>query len=264
MKKLHRKQWLWTAAAVTVFASASLAQTTAGVTLTGVGDGATLYSSSSNYNFGVYVDPYTATVGTATNVPVICDDWSNNSYVPETWTANVYTLASINAGQASPLFGDTTANEIQTYDEAAWLATQLLANPTNQNLQAEVSFAIWELTYGADGTAEESPSPTAFLSNVYGGSALAGTTVAAIQSQVASLLSQAATAVNNGYNGAGWEVLTPNTADSISSPGSASNPPQEFLVYTPESSSGILFAADIFGLLGLAIVFRRRLLRSSL
>jgi len=36
---------------------------------------------------------------------------------------------------------------------------------------------------------------------------------------------------------------------------------QEFLVYAPESSSGVLLSADLLGLLALVIVFRRRLPR---
>src|SRR5690348_17547289 len=57
------------ALAVSLFGTVASADTT--ITLTGVGDQATVGN--------VYVDPYTATIGTATNVPVICDDWSNNT-----------------------------------------------------------------------------------------------------------------------------------------------------------------------------------------
>jgi len=251
MNKLHRKQWILTAAAVIVFASASLAQTTTSITLTGVGDGSVVTNPT---YFGVYVDPYTATVGGTSNVSVICDDWSDNSYVPETWTAYVNTVAAATNGTAtpSPLFGNGTT----TYEELAWLGTQLLANPTNQTVQAEISFAIWELTYGVNGTKQEVPDPTTFLAGAANGS-----TYQSAISGANGLLAQAAAAVTAGYKGAGWEILTPDTGASISSPGSSTNPPQEFLVYTPESSSGILLAADMFGLLGLAIVFRRRLLR---
>jgi len=40
-------------------------------------------------------------------------------------------------------------------------------------------------------------------------------------------------------------------------------PPQEFIVRAPESSAALLFGADLLGLLGLVVVFRRRSLRAS-
>jgi hypothetical protein len=238
---LFRKQRFLLIAALFVCASAAFAQTTS-MNLTGTGDNATVYDGGS----GVYVDPYTATVGGVSNVSVICDDWSNNSYVGESWTANVTTLNSLNMGTnaSTPLFG----NNPTLYNEVAWLGTQLLANPTNYANQVAVSFALWELTY-AYNNPQESPDPTSFLA----GSAEAGS-----QNTVNTLLSQATTAVAGGYNGNGWEILTP-IAGTVSNP-SDEGIPQEFLVYAPESSSMILFGADTLGLLALAFVFRRRLL----
>jgi len=248
MNKLLRKQWYSAAAAVLVFASVSLAQMTTSVTLTGTGDNSTVTNPS---YFGVYVDPYTATVGGVTGTSVICDDWSDNSYVPESWTAYVNNVSSVSTATTT-LFG----NNPTLYAEVAWLATTLMANPTNQTLQAEVSFAIWELTYGANGTHTEIPDPTTFLAGATNGSnyqaAISGPT---------GLLAQAAAAVAAGYNGAGWEILTPDTNLPITG-GSKLDPPQEFLVYTPESSAIVLFATDMLGLLGLAFVFRRRLIRT--
>jgi hypothetical protein len=238
---LFRKQGFLLIAALFVCASAAFAQTTS-MNLTGVGDGATVYDGSN----GIYVDPYTATVGGFSNVSVICDDWSNNSYVGESWTANVTTLASLNAGTNAntPAFGDNTT----LYNEVAWLGTQLLANPTNYANQVAVSFALWELTY-AYNNPKENPDPTTFLA----GSAEAGS-----QATVNTLLGQATAAVAGGYTGSGWEILTP-ISGTVSNP-SDQGLPQEFLVYAPESSSLILFGADTLGLLALAFVFRRRLL----
>lgn len=243
MKSLFRKYWYLTVVAVLFLASASFAQTTTSMDLTGVGDGATLGD--------VYVDPYTATVGGVAGVPVICDDWSNNSYLNETWTATVINAATVgNTSLGTPLFG----NNQSLYNELAWLGSQLLANPTNTTLQTEISFAMWDLTYGVNGTGEESPTPLTYLSeNLTNGTSNSEYT------QTLQLISEAAGEAN--YNSAGWEILTPVDTDPINGGGSASDPPQEFLVYTPESSAVILFGADMIGLLGLAFVFRRRLLR---
>lgn len=252
MSSLLRKYWYLTVAALLLFASASFAQTT--LTLTTAGDGATVGD--------VYVDPYTATIGPS-SVPVVCDDWSNNTYIQETWTANVATITSSGLPSgASPMFG----NNSTLYNEVAWLATQLMTLPNtgNATTQAEISFAIWELTYGQNGTNEEMPSPTSYLATYAPGD----------QSAVNTYLAEAQAAVANGYIGSGWSILTPNTSDSITCSGSPcpTTPPQEFLVETsllpnggpvqaPESSTVILLGADMFGLLGLVFVYRRRLIQ---
>jgi len=258
MNSLFRKYWYLTVVSILFFASASFAQTTS-MDLTGVGNGAVVWDSSS----GVYVDPYTATVGGVANTPVICDDWSNNSYLGESWTASVTTVSSLGTS-STPMFGTLSQGnnptpgavaltQAQLYDEVAWLASQLLANPTNYNTQVATSFALWELTYNATGSLQEAPSPTAFL---------AGSAESGLQSTVNTLLADAQNAVlNQNYNGSDWEILTPVPNTSIPA---GDGTPQEFLVYTPESSAVILFGADMLGLLGLAIVFRRRLVRTIL
>jgi len=246
MSSLLRKYWYLTAVALLVFASASSFAQTTTVANANVGN-ATVVGN-------VYVDPYTATVGGVNSTYVICDDWSDNTYIGESWTANVGTIGSTLTG--TPLFG----NQPQVYAEAAWLATQLLANPTNQTLQAEISFAIWELTYPY-APHPESPGPTAYLAGLTA-SGIPGLTASAIQSAISGtpssigLLAQANAAVNGGYTGSGWEILTP----VVGTPG----PPQEFLVYTPESSAVILFGADMLGLAALAFFFRRRLVQTEI
>jgi len=228
--------------AVLVSASAAFAQQTS-VVLTGTGNNTVEWGSS----VGVYVDPYTATVGGVPNTTVICDDWSNNSYVGESWTANVTNLTAVSSG--SPMFGNNASAQ-NLYNELAWLGSNLLANysssPTAAQQAAQItdSFAIWQLTYGANGTYEDPLAPTTanFPLN---------------QTAITNQINAAIAAVSGGYTGTGWEILTPvagtitPTTDGI---------PQEFLVYTPESSTIVLLGADILGLLALAFVFRKRLL----
>jgi len=152
-------------------------------------------------------------------------------------------------------------NNQTLYNEVAWLSSQLLANystnPTTaqQVTETEISFAIWQLTYGVNNTG--AGSPLAYLASVLG-----GTNNAEYQA-VLALLQQAAS--EGSYDAKGWEILTSNGTAPTCGSGSQcpSAPPQEFLVQVPdpapESSAWILFGADMLGLLVLGIVFRRRL-----
>jgi len=242
-----QRQWYLTAAAVLVFASASFAQATTSMSLTGVGNGATVGD--------VYVDPYTGTVGGVAGTSVICDDWSNNSYVGESWTANVINAAAV-ASSGTPMFGDNQA----LYNELAWLGSKLLASPTNPTLQAEISFAMWALTYGANGTSTDSTSPLTYLSE-YGTSAeLAAAQNYLCEAAGATITGCTGTGEGN-YNAAGWEILTPAGQGTCN--GSPCGTPQEFLVYTPESPTAILLGADLLGLATLIFLFRRRMARAE-
>jgi hypothetical protein len=206
------------------------------LTLTGVGDSVTLGD--------VYVDPYTATVGTANNIAIICDDWSNNTYFNESWQANAIPLSLAgNASDGTPLFGNNQA----LYNEVAWLADQLRANSTNPTKQTELSFAIWQLTYGAGGTYEESPSPFVYLSDN-----LSGGTSNAIYQSAQNYLTEAEG--ESTYSSDDWEILTPIPGTSVPL---SDGTPQEFLVDSPvpEPSGVVLLGSAV---LGLALFSRRR------
>jgi len=251
MSSFH-KSWFLTIAAVLVFASATFAQTTS-MTLTGTGNNTVEWGTG----FGVYVDPYTATVGGVPNTPVICDDWSNNSFVGESWTANVTNLTAVSSG--SPMFGNNAAGQT-LYNEVAWLATNLLANysssPSAAQTAAQIadSFAIWQLTYGANGTPVDPTAPTTTYFPSLD------------QAAVTAAETNAANAVAGGWVGSGWQILTPNTSDPVTCSGSGCpspnnaatlGVPQEFLVYTPEASTMVMFGAGLLGLLAMAFFFRR-------
>ena len=134
------------------------------MTLTGVDHG---------YVMGnVYVDPYQANIGTQTNVLVICDDFTDDTWVGESWTANVSTVSSLvnqkfTTGQGSSVQQD--------YDAAAWLSEQLLSPTTAvtsvftnyttsadfAELQGDISYAIWTIfdqpaIYGYGGSSTSS------------------------------------------------------------------------------------------------------------
>ncbi len=65
--------------------SAVIAQDQANMKLTNPGN---------NVLAGIYVGPYYATIDGVPNVPIICDDFTDETYVGESWTANVTTVAS--------------------------------------------------------------------------------------------------------------------------------------------------------------------------
>jgi hypothetical protein len=238
MQNLLRKYWHFTLVAILCCASASFAQTT--VDVTNVGDGAAAYNSSGT---GYYVDPYGGTVG-GVSYTLICDDWADNSQLNLPFQANVSSITQTGITGTTPLFG----NNPGLYNEAAWLASQLLGN-TNATSQTEISFALWELTfpgYPYTGPGEADPEdPFSFLSSNSANSALlAGAKTYLSEAQGES-----------GYNASGWEILTPTMASNQEQ--------QEFLVYTPESSAVVLFAADMLGLAALIFFYRRRMLRTQ-
>ncbi len=268
MNSSFRKYWILTAVAVFLFASASFAQSTTSVVFTSSAPG-----NGTTFG-GYYMDPYTATVGGVANTTMICDDWSDNTYLGESWTAYQINASTVgNSSLGTPMFG----NNQNLYNELAWLGSQMLANyslaPTTaqQQTETEISFAIWALTWGANGTTAETPAPLPYLCSNLGGSFSGGNnsdtgtcsgltpgSVAANEwAQALSYLSTAEGSESN-YSAAGWEILTPKSGTSNPS---GDGTPQEFLVYTPEASTIVMLGADLLGLLALAFFFRRRIVQ---
>jgi hypothetical protein len=254
MNSLLQKNWYLTVVALLLFTSAGLAQTTTNVTFgSGVGAG------GSNIVGSYYVDPYSLTYGGVYTTYAICDDWTNEVSDGEKWTANVTQLplttspSSVNVNP--PLFSPPTGSALtqtELYNEVAYLASQLVLNVNNQTKEAEISFALWELTYQQDidgPNAQTGNDPFTYLSGEVGGTSSS--------EYLGAEGYLTAAEAESGYNSSGWEVLTP----AGTSEGTTSSYPQEMLVHTPESSSVVMLSADIFGLLGLVFLFRRRLFR---
>src|SRR5580704_4264806 len=113
MNKMIWKLGLAIAAAVVCFAPNALADGATTLNLTSAG--------SNVYDNAVYIGPYYAQIGgSSTSTPVICDDYVDDSYVPETWNANGTNEASITGTTTGLKYGDNTA----LYNELAYLATQ--------------------------------------------------------------------------------------------------------------------------------------------
>ena len=122
--------WLAMGAVLLCFAPFALGQGQVNINLTSAGN---------NVMDGVYVGPYSATVN-GTSTQIICDDFVDDSYVGESWTANVTTLSNLNGTKWGGM-----ANATTLYDEAAWLATQMLS-PTYSGNATQVgylAYALW-------------------------------------------------------------------------------------------------------------------------
>jgi len=209
-------------------------------------------SRGSNTLDGTNVGPYTATIN-GVSTQVICDDWQDVTSLGSKWTANVNTLSPLTNGKTQTVYG----NNQLLYDQVAWLATQILAPPTkcavgkSCDVVGDITYALWELT-GCSLKA----NPTSCQNNPK----LAGTAFANLSG-------------NDLANAQWWLASVPksfasgsySSFDIYTSNNAWQGTPQELIadpvVAAPESSVMILFGADMFGLLGLGIVFRRRLLR---
>ena len=135
-----------------------------------------------------------------------CVDFSSTIAPPYTWQVNVTSLAGSN-------FSLTKLGNQTSYVEMAWLITQMMSATTNLQ-KAMDQYAIWSFSGG--------PNP-------YGTNS--------------SLVAAALAAVQGGFSGQGWEILTPT--------GGAG---QEFLIFVPEPGELILL---IVGLGVLALTIRK-------
>jgi hypothetical protein len=253
MKSLFRRYWYLTVVALLMCASASFAQDN--LYLSGV-NGASLGPA--------YTDPYMVSINKAASVQAVCDDWADNSYLYESWTANATNLAS--AGTSSSVVkwnsnitstnSATVANGISgtqlLYDEVAYLTTELLAAAPG-TAQEDLSYALWQLTC-TEGTSSTHGAGCSDLPF----SQISGTDLTNATNEMNA--AEGATYTAGEYSN--FTIFTPT--GTTGNCNGATCPPQEFIVETPESSAGILLGADMIGLLGLAFVFRRRLLRPIL
>lgn len=212
---------------------------------------------------GVYTSPYYATItptggGPSISTSVICDDFADDTFIPETWTANVTDLSSLTTPSSTvywsqgldlstgSVFGGSL-NQAQAYTTAAYLAVELLASPIGSLQAGELSFAMWGLF-----------DPNAF--NALSGSNLTG---------ARNALTSAENAVFSGNltpsNYAGVTIYTPVLpSDATCGGGTCAHiPPQEFIaVAMPEPSTSALLTLNLAGIGIVALFFRRRALKA--
>ncbi len=155
---------------------------------------------------GYGIPPYGGTLN-GQSESFYCVDFTHDITGGMSWNVAVTSMAGSN-------FSATFLQNQTTYEEMAWLVTNMMGSG-NQTQEAEDQFAIWSLTGG--------PNPF-------------GTDVA--------LVAEALAAVESGFTGQGFEILTPTGATG-----------QEFLVYVPEPS---VLPMLCIGLLALAFFFRKK------
>jgi hypothetical protein len=195
---------------------------------------------------GIYVGPYYATVNGVVGTPVICDDFSDESYIPETWSATSTSVAGVNVLSPVDFFG---VDGQQGYDAVASLAESLFSlstsDPNYSKDAAVLQYAIWDIFQ--PGNALLGTGVAGYLTN-YPDTTLLGLAQA-----------DAAAALSASYTPGSFSnilILTPdsNQPMSCSTTSGESCPPQEFIVQTPEPGT--------FGLLGIGLlmlgIFARR------
>jgi hypothetical protein len=243
--------------------------------LTGVGSGANLA--------GVYTSPYSGTVSPGTpTIPVICDDFADDSYVPEQWTANVTSLSSLTPGTPDTILkwltganGESatetltlngasyTLNQAQAYTVAAVLAVEILSSGAGP-AQEDLSYAMWGL-FDPTGTTNDLPNDLGAFTwlQYYGYNSDETIAVNDLQTAIKYV---AANNLGPG-NYANVTIYSYDTLGGANPNGPTCNggtcpnsPPQEFIaVRMAEPPSAALFLLDLLFVAGLTLFVRRRL-----
>ncbi len=220
---------------------------------------------------GVYVGPYTASINGGTPTAVICDDYLDESYIPEYWTADIYqgseSLAKTrNATNPDPAnVGPSLSPQAlqQAYDEVGYLALKLLATPVSDAATVgEIHFALWsvfdpnalsDLNQAFGGTKLTDPSP--ILTDAYKGA----------EFQLNEAIGAVGGADDPNFNKyiSQFTIYSPDSSyqicpGSIAACSTKNAPPQEFLVKTPEAPFFALLGVDLSGLGAVIFLLHRR------
>jgi hypothetical protein len=205
-----------------------------------------LNSAGSGSNLGgVYTSPYTGEINGGTTIPVICDDFADDSYVPEQWAAYVTALSSVISGtdantselnwQNSAPTIDGTLSQVQAYSAAALLSIGILTS--TGNAQEEYSFALWDLF--------DSQAFTTLNTDYGAGNGYE----AAAQSFLNTAVGEATSGIVNGgglnsylnnYNVTIYSYdASANPAGPVGCGGHCSSPPQEFIAVSMAEPSSL-------------------------
>ena len=207
--------------------TAALAQTS--VTLTGPPPGY-VYD-------GIYMSPYYATVGGVTNVPIICDDFGDDTHSGSTWNATVTSFSNLTSSSTS--WGVAAASNTNLYGAAGYLFGQILSASTPYDKVVD-TFELWALfdptavkNYLATTNAGSgAPISTSALSDLLFGTATT-------PGLLASLLQQSFSA--SAYSN--LIVLSPNNKDgTICAAGQGNCAAQEFITFSvPEGGTALTY-----------------------
>ena len=208
---------------------------------------------------GVYTSPYVATIGSTSNVRVICDDFTDDVFVGESWTVTATNLSQLPlGGSSSPVLWDTTdtspagqQKQVTDYITAAILAEQLVTlNPLSLNAEL-LSYAIWDVFV-----------PTSSSVLTAGNNSTVNSYLTTAQTQANDLVAHSATLADATANFANVMIYTadPKSSGAVTScPAGTCGAPQEFLVVSmAEPSAPVLLLVDLLAVLSLVCFFRKR------
>jgi hypothetical protein len=214
-----------------------------------------------NVAYGVYLSPYRGTItpmgGTPGNpVDLICDDFFDNTYMYESWTANVYNGSSSNlSGTRMATVSGLQQSDLDThYEEVGWLITQL--NLHLQADQAAISFAIWDI-FGSTAPNVGTADPKTVQQYLTDQGAAAFFADSTTPGGVMYWVNEAG-AKYSSFNLSNLIIYSPDTTSGC---GEVTCPAQEFVtVNTPETSVTAFLAFDLLALFGVVSLVRRRAL----
>ena len=205
----------------------------------------------SNQLGGAYIGPFTVEpTGTTNTFKVICDDVLADTYIGESWTANMSSISDL-AGK----FNDPSdpVGSLKKYNEVGFLATALFdfssATPcpigscAGINNAGDIQFALWQV-FGA---------PTAF-------SYLTPGSLDWTNAGLWLTLAQNQTYAPGAYSNLVIYTPTSCITGPGCAPGGTSNLPQEFIGRTTVPEPGTLPMLGI-GMLGIAFYGRRKAVR---
>lgn len=185
---------------------------------------------------GIYVGAYNATVNSSPT-PIICDDFADEVYQNESWTASVTQANTItnsttglkwSTGGDLAYWGVSNTNIVQGYDAMLYLAQQVLPislqNGQNAQTIGYYSYAIWAI-FDASAVYSYLKQNDSNFAYTWG--------------QVEALVQTALGKTYTQNEFAGWEVLTPQCGGGSSS--CTDGPPQEFFMYVPEGGSALVY-----------------------
>jgi hypothetical protein len=191
-----------------------------------------------------YVGPYQAIIGgSGPSVPVICDDFVDDTWIGESWTANVIDSANLSSNLGLTKFGTQLGSQaIQTYEEAAWLGLQLMNAPSTcggaSACAGDYQYAIWQLM---------DPNPPLPIDT-------SGLSVTDQNFATSILNSVTGNPASHLYNNFTLYSYVPGTS---ACPGPCGSPQEFMVVHTPEPSQAALLGLDFSGLGALLLVYRR-------
>jgi len=194
----------------------------------------TLVNVSPGYNDGsFYTYPYNFSIdGSSILTPLICDDFVDDVYIGESWTATISNINTIEAnGQMTPAAGSLAAvagqTKLKAYLEAAYLYNKLVSN-LDSSTSVDINHAVWAI----------------FSATPYNAAS------AALFAEANANTSESDTSMFNDI-----VFYTPVAGTQTLNGAPVAGRPQEFIGKVPEPSSLALLA---FGLFFIGAVSRRK------